>query len=120
MENKKLCNKPFFSSRAIFYPMKNENHLRKNLERIKRMGLLSLSVDYIMDHEKAHYNKATELGRNPIYGIVIYRVKVFGETKNATLAAAVTCDKDTSEEDLEKIAMAPDHPSDIDMVYLRK
>ncbi|MDP2628690.1 MAG: hypothetical protein Q8P15_02205 [Nanoarchaeota archaeon] len=72
-----------------------------------------------VEHEKAHYDKALELGFNPVYGWSQYGIKLPFVNKYLSYKMAHVTIKITSEKIpcIKKIVDAPKNPSFLDKLY---
>lgn len=68
-------------------------------------------ISEIVRHEKAHYNKAVELGYKPQYCLVFSNIEQLKFRPSIRIAE----NKNLSDSDLKKILMAPKDPSDRDL-----
>lgn len=70
----------------------------------------------ILDHEKAHFQKAMELGYNPLYGI-----RMVVDSPPIILTGFVDFKERVPQgEDMVKILLAPENPSEDDLKLVER
>jgi hypothetical protein len=91
----------------------NEEKFRKAM---KRMRLGCEEIDWNIEHEKSHYDKARELGYFPKYRIVITRRYVLGFRLARGVSIQTLVEPTPSKKDAGRIALAPRFPSRRDLM----
>jgi len=98
------------SAKVLFY------QTAKDFEKeLYRLGLPELLVNQEVRHETAHLNKAKELGYRADFCITFPT----GDPNNFRPAIHVYAGQNLSDEDLKKILLAVDNPSDKDEEKLK-
>lgn len=109
------------------FPSELQSKQFHSLYELKRYliseGISASRVEEIAKHEKAHYDTAKELGYNPIYGCMkLLKECYLGPIKfvKRKIKACVYIDETVNEEDILKIASAPEDLSDGDILKLQQ
>lgn len=85
--------------------------LERVLKRLRReAGIDMTRVREIVEHERSHYEKATQLGYKPSYQLIVTRAD---DSKRSYMEghALVTIPGEVKREDSIEIALAPSDPS---------
>ena len=84
-------------------------------QRLRVLGVPTESTVEVIAHERAHFEKALDLGYSPSYSLfTCYHRSYF------TLRFATFVPKNTTREDLILIASAPDIPGPEDLELIKK
>jgi len=107
------------------YRYKSEKRLRNALRRLWRV-LRYKNVEGIINHERAHFDKAIELGYSPTYALSIHKRTLFGRLLTYEIEANTLVWNSRSVDprrfygDMIQVALAPSDPSRIDKKQINR
>lgn len=94
----------------------NKDDFFKDMFLFIRPKTSSDEIITTINHEVAHFEKARELGYNPVYGIMKKNFKIFHLNFSLQIPH-VRYEKEPKPQDLVEIALAPENPSLIDRIH---